>query len=324
MASDDLDDQLDKYLADAHSIEEQALAQLRTAPDIAGDPELSEAFREHLLETQRHERLVRERLEARGGSPSRFKKLVMEVGGKGFILFARSQPDTPGKLTAHAYSYEALEQASYELLRRVAIRAGDDETANVATVILEDEYAMADRLAARFDRAAAASLRDVHREDLAEHVTTYLADAHALEQQAIGLLQQGEKLGGDPALTAIYTEHLAETREQARRVEERLAALDSSPSRIKDAAMRIGAFNWGGFFAAHPDTPGKLAAFAYAFEHLEIAGYELLARVAAQAEDAETEALAHRIADEERAAAHKIAAQFDRAAAVALQAQDVV
>jgi hypothetical protein len=37
--STDGHDQLTKYLTDAHSIEEQALAQLRTAPDIAGDEE---------------------------------------------------------------------------------------------------------------------------------------------------------------------------------------------------------------------------------------------------------------------------------------------
>src|ERR671932_75562 len=140
MAKDTLDEQLNKYLADAHSIEEQALAQLRTAPDIAGDPGLAAAFREHLTETERHERLTRERLEARGGTPSRFKKLVMAVGGKGFILFARSQPDTPGKLTAHAYSYEALEQAAYELLSSVAARAGDAETYAMAQDILRDEY----------------------------------------------------------------------------------------------------------------------------------------------------------------------------------------
>src|SRR3954447_12025027 len=111
MPSDDrtIDEQLNKYLVDAHSIEEQAIAQMRTAPDIAGDEALAEAFRQHLGESERHERLVRERLDARGAEPSRFKKLVMAVGGKGFILFARSQPDTPGKLTAHAYSYEALE-----------------------------------------------------------------------------------------------------------------------------------------------------------------------------------------------------------------------
>jgi ferritin-like metal-binding protein YciE len=48
----EISDQLTNYLADAHSIEEQALAQLRTAPDIAGDPHLAEAFRTHETETE--------------------------------------------------------------------------------------------------------------------------------------------------------------------------------------------------------------------------------------------------------------------------------
>ena len=44
----DIHEQLTKYLADAHAIEEQALAQLRTAPELAGDPALAASFREHL------------------------------------------------------------------------------------------------------------------------------------------------------------------------------------------------------------------------------------------------------------------------------------
>src|SRR5690242_11149740 len=148
--ADDIETQLKKYLTDAHSIEEQALAQLRTAPDIAGDPELSTIFEEHLTETEEQERLVRERLEAHGGSPSRVKDAVMAAGGKGFVLFAKSQPDTPGKLVAHAYSYEALELGGYELLRRVADRAGDTETAQAAERIAAQEQAMADRLEANF------------------------------------------------------------------------------------------------------------------------------------------------------------------------------
>src|SRR5204862_6611469 len=96
--ADDINTQLDKYLTDVHSIEEQALAQLRTAPDIAGEPELARVFSEHLKETEEQERLVRERLEAHDGGPSRIKDAVMAAGGKGFVLFARSQPDTPGKL----------------------------------------------------------------------------------------------------------------------------------------------------------------------------------------------------------------------------------
>src|SRR3954452_11201572 len=106
MAADTLDEQLVKYLTDAHSIEEQALAQMRSAPKLAHDHRLAAAFREHEAETERHEQLVRERLEAHGAKPSKLKDAVMAVGGKGFVLFAKSQPDTTGKLTAHALSYE--------------------------------------------------------------------------------------------------------------------------------------------------------------------------------------------------------------------------
>jgi hypothetical protein len=38
MSADTIQEQLVPYLADAHSIEEQAIAQLRAAPDIAGEP----------------------------------------------------------------------------------------------------------------------------------------------------------------------------------------------------------------------------------------------------------------------------------------------
>src|SRR3954451_4026696 len=213
----DLDEQLDKYLADAHSIEEQALAQMRTAPDIAGDRGLADAFLQHREETERHEQLVRERLTARGAKPSRFKDLLMSIGGKGFVLFARSQPDTPGKLTFHAYSYEALEQGSYEMLERVARRAGDEETARVAHDILAEEYAMGRRLADRFDDAVAASLHgEDEAEPASEQLPSYLADVHALEHQAIGLLENGAKIAGHPQLAEIYETHLGQTRDQLR------------------------------------------------------------------------------------------------------------
>src|SRR4051812_42923484 len=113
-----IDEQLTKYLTDAHSIEEQALVQMRIAPRIAGESSLASIFRDHLSETEEHERRTRARLEARGAAPSKVKDVVMKAGGVGFALFAKSQPDTPGKLTAHAYSYEHLELASYELLCR--------------------------------------------------------------------------------------------------------------------------------------------------------------------------------------------------------------
>src|ERR687888_507040 len=180
MPTSDIQEQLDKYLADAHSIEEQALIQMRLAPRLAGSGPLAGAFRQHRTETERHEQLVRERIQARGATPSRFKDLVMKAGGAGFALFAKSQPDTPGKLVAHAYSYEHLELASYELLLRVADRAGDQQTVEIARTIREEERAMGERLALSFDRAAQASLAGKGSADPREDLVKYLADAHAI------------------------------------------------------------------------------------------------------------------------------------------------
>ncbi|MFL5902341.1 MAG: DUF892 family protein, partial [Solirubrobacteraceae bacterium] len=67
-------------------------------------------------------------------------------------------------------------------------------------------------------------------------------------------------------------------------------------------------------------TPGKLAAFARAFEHLEIGGYEQLRRVAERAGDQATVAAADQILVQERAAAAKIAARWDRAVDASLRA----
>jgi hypothetical protein len=62
------EDQLTKYLTDVHSIEVQALAQLKAAPEIAGDERLAAAFA---------------------------------------ALFA-AQPDTPAKLAGFAFAFEHL------------------------------------------------------------------------------------------------------------------------------------------------------------------------------------------------------------------------
>lgn len=321
MTPTSIDEQLTKYLTDAHSIEVQALAQMRAAPEIAGDDALAAIFAAHLTETEGHECLVRARLEARGARPAALKDAAGAVTGKGFVLFARAQPDTPGKLVAHAFSYEHMELAAYDLLARVAEQAGDEETAEIARRILAEEQAMAERLASAFDRAVEASLRQLGPDDLGEQVDKYLADAHALEAQAVELLGRGTKLAGSESLSALFEEHLAETREHRELVERQLDAHDCSPSRLKDAALRLGALNWGAFFAAQPDTPAKLAAFAYAFEHLEIAGYELLRRVATRAGDGETEAVAARILAQEREAARRIHEQFPNALDASLHEQ---
>jgi UDP-glucose 4-epimerase len=308
----DRDEQLVKYLTDVHSIEEQALTQMRTAPEIAGDEKLAEIFREHLTETEVQERRLRKLLESHDAAPSKLKDLAGKGGGVGMLLFARSQPDTPGKLTAHAFAYEHMEVAAYELLRRIAERDEDEEVAKAARAIGAEEQRMADRLAASFDVAVEASLAEIEPDDVGEQLIKYLADAHAIEQQAIQLLESGPSLAEDEELALAFRQHLKETRRHVELIEARLEARGASASLAKDAALRAGALNLGAFFGAQPDTTTKLAGFAYAFEHLEIAAYELLKRVARRAGDEETVKVVDRILAEERAAAEKVAASWDR------------
>lgn len=320
----DIHEQLTKYLTDAHAIEVMSLQQLKKVPDVADDPGFSSALREHLAETETHESRIRELLEARGASTSKMKDLVLKAGGEGFVWFARSQPDSTGKLASHALSYEALEWASYDLLARTAETAGEEDVARVAREIRDNERAMMDRIEESFDRTADRSLEEATRDDLSDLLGTYLADAHAIENQSIQLLESGKEMVADyPTLRALFAEHLQESRSQKEIIEERLEDLGARPSLLKDAGMRIGALNWGTFFLGHPDTPGKLAAFAYAFEHLEIGGYEQLRRVAERAGEADVVAAAEAILAQERAAAKKLAGAFDEAVRAALEEQGV-
>src|SRR3954463_7447926 len=262
------DEQLTQYLTDVHSIEEQALVQMKAAPKIAGTPALSGIFSEHLTETAEHERLVRAALEQRGAEPSKVKDIAGRAGGYGMALFAKLNPDTPGKLIMHAYSYEHLELAAYELLRRAAEHEGDADTLELARRIGGQERAMADRLAGHWDGAVEASLQAKDADDIGTELVKYLRDAHALEAQALQLLEAGPKLAENEALAAVFSEHPRQEREHQRLVDERLSAHDSGPSRFQAAGMRLMALNLGGFFKAQPDTPPKLAGFAYAFEAL--------------------------------------------------------
>jgi ferritin-like metal-binding protein YciE len=179
------------------------------------------------------------------------------------------------------------------------------------------------RLEAEFDRAVEASLRELEPDDLREQLKKYLADAHAIEEQAIGLLERGPKLAGSETLAHIYAEHLDETRDHVEAIEARLDALGGDPSTLKDAALRLGALNWSAFFEAHPDTPAKLGAFTRAFEYLEIGGYEQLKRVAERAGDPETVRVVDRILIQEREAADRIAGAFEEALTAGLESLGV-
>ena len=318
-----IQEQIVKYLGDVHAIEEQALPQVKAAPDLAGDPLIAEAFRAHIAETESHEERVRERLEELGGKPNKLKDIAGAATGPAFVLFAKSQPDTPGKLVTHAFSYEHMELAAYELLSRIAERGDDEQTAALARSIEEQERAMAKRLSDHWDEAVEASIEAHGRDDVDTLLDKYLSDAHAIEEQALQMLKKAIDIGGDPKLSQDYAEHREQTEEHKRLVEERLESRGASRNILKDAAMRLGAINWGAFFQLQPDTPAKLAGFAYAFEHLEIGAYEQLRRVAERVGDDTAAGAAQTILAQERHAAETLWDGFDRAIDASLESVGV-
>jgi len=318
-----IQEQIVKYLGDIHSIEEQALVQMKIAPKIVGDATLEGAFEKHIGETEDQKRLVERRLEDLGESPNKLKDVAGAASGPAFALFAKFQPDTPGKLTSHAFSYEHMEIAAYELLARIAERANDLQTAHLAREIAGQENEMARRLSANWDLAVNASLRDKDPDDVGDQLNKYLSDAHAIESQAEQLLTKAIDIGGDPKLSRDYEEHLDQTKHHRALIEERLKARGASPNFLKDAAMKLGGLNWGTFLAAQPDTPAKLAGFAYAFEHLEIASYEQLRRVAERAGDETAAGVVQTILPEERHAAETLWDGFDRAIDASLESVGV-
>lgn len=158
--ADTINDQLVSYLKDAHALEQMSLQMTQAAGKATDDPRLRELFEHHHEETEQHERLIRERLEAHGESPSKVKDLGGRFAAMGKGAGAMVPPDTPGRLARDGYVQEHTEVAAYELLCRVADRAGDSETAAVGRRILENERETAEKIAANWDHATDLSLRE--------------------------------------------------------------------------------------------------------------------------------------------------------------------
>lgn len=161
MANDDLHQKLIDYLTDVHSLEQNAIAMLRTGAEEAGDTALKQAFQEHLTETEEHARLIAGRLESLGESSSTLKDVAAKGGAMVGGLMAKANPDTTGKLAAQAYSFEHLEIASYRMLRTTAEQAGDAETVQVAERILAQEETAAEKLSGLLEQVARYDLQQM-------------------------------------------------------------------------------------------------------------------------------------------------------------------
>jgi ferritin-like metal-binding protein YciE len=155
-----IEDQLVTYLKDAHALEQMSLQMTQTAAKATDDPQLHELFEHHHQETEEHERLIRERIEAHGESTSKLKDLGGRFAAMSKGMESMLPSDAPGRLARDGYVQEHTEIAAYELLCRVADRAGDTQTADVARRILENERETAEKIAATWGHATDLALRE--------------------------------------------------------------------------------------------------------------------------------------------------------------------
>jgi ferritin-like metal-binding protein YciE len=160
MASDQLKEQLVKHIDEAYAMEQNVLRMLDGMIETSEDPEIKNDLREHKLETERHAERMQQRLEAHSATPS----MVREAGGIAGALLKSvldlTRGEKAGRNARDGYATEHLEIASYQLLERIAQRAGDEETAEVARQNRKDEEAMAKKLDAHWDKFAELSLKE--------------------------------------------------------------------------------------------------------------------------------------------------------------------
>jgi len=113
---------------------------------------------------------------------------------------------------------------------------------------------------------------------------TGLKNAHAMEREAQEMLERGvERLTDYPDLVKRLREHLAETKEQLKRLDGLLADQGTSSSVVKDTVLAVGANVAAMAHTMANDEVLKNSFASNALEAFEIAAYKSLIIMAEQA-----------------------------------------
>jgi ferritin-like metal-binding protein YciE len=155
-----IDEQLVKHIDEAHAMEHNVLRMLDGMISTTDDAEIVRELEHHKMETEGHAQKMRERLEAHGASPSAVKQMGGILGALAKMPLDMVRGEKAGRNARDGFATEHMEIASYELLKRIAKQAHDEETASVCESIIAEERAMADSIAANWDKFAALSLQE--------------------------------------------------------------------------------------------------------------------------------------------------------------------
>lgn len=146
---------------------------------------------------------------------------------------------------------------------------------------------------------------ETHGRDPAhENLCDWLRSAHAMEMQAESMLKgQASRLEHYPEVKARVEQHITETQQQARDVEQCLKSLGEDTSSLKDTGGKAMALMqaMGGIVMSDEVIKGAIAS--YAFEHMEVASYTVLIAAAEAAGEIEVAHACERILQQEKAMA---------------------
>jgi ferritin-like metal-binding protein YciE len=155
-----LHEQLIKHLDEAHAMEQNVLRMLDGMISTTDDPAILQELEHHKMETEGHALKMRQRLEAHGGTPSAVRQMTGILGALAKMPLDLVRQEKAGRNARDGYATEHMEIAAYELLKRIAEKAGDDSTATACDEILAQERAMAETIASNWDKFVELSLRE--------------------------------------------------------------------------------------------------------------------------------------------------------------------
>jgi ferritin-like metal-binding protein YciE len=152
VAETELQNKLGDYVEDAHAMESNVLQMLDSMIATTDDQQILGQLEQHRKQTERHQERLRGRLEDLDRDTSTRKEAQTLAGALLKGVTDRVRGDKPGKNARDGFITEHMEIAAYELLERLAVRAGDEKTAQVARQNRRDEEAMAKKIASNWDK----------------------------------------------------------------------------------------------------------------------------------------------------------------------------
>ena len=155
-----LTEQLIRHIDEAYAMELNVARMLDGMISTTDDPEILDALEHHKMQTQGHADRMKARLEAHDATPSGVRQVggILQAMAKMPLDMVRGEKS--GRNARDGFATEHMEIASYELLRRIAQKAGDEETDRIAREIISEEQAMAKTISENWDKFAELSLRE--------------------------------------------------------------------------------------------------------------------------------------------------------------------